>query len=295
MLVQTLVRVKNRLHADVFARAEIASWAQQHVEQSGHNPARILDVGLGGAQDLLALKAATSRLEVELYGIECHPVRIERARARGIQVFAIDMEHERIPLPDACLDVLMANHVIEHLKELFFFFSEVSRVLRPGGMCIIGCPNLGGWHNRLALLFGQEPPCMRVLGSHVRGITIPGFKRFIEHGGYFHVERVKGRAFYLAPAGWSQFLADVFPGLGSGVHFVMLRTDKAGTFIEVLDAGIPGIQDTPYFRGAPAYQVPEPQSEARRSSGENRSTASVMMPSTPASASQRTGAGSFTV
>ncbi|HEX6708136.1 MAG TPA: class I SAM-dependent methyltransferase [Albitalea sp.] len=261
VLVQMLVDFKNSMHPDVFARSEIASWAAQHVDASGHDPARIVDVGLGGAEDLLALKAATRNREVSLYGVECNPTRIEDARSRGIEVFAVDIEHERIPIPDASLDVVMANHVVEHLKELFFFFSEVSRVLRPGGICIIGCPNLGSWHNRLALLFGEEPPCIRVLGSHVRGITIPGFKRFIEHDGYFRVERVKGRAFYLAPGALSQGLANLFPGLGAAVHFVMSRTDKPGTFIEVLDT-VPGIQDTPYFRGAAPTPPPEPRAAA---------------------------------
>ncbi|MFL6664926.1 MAG: class I SAM-dependent methyltransferase [Rhizobacter sp.] len=255
MLVQTLVRIKNRIGADVFAREEIAGWALEHVERCGHSPARVLDVGLGAADDLLSLRRAGGRVPVELYGVECYAPRIASARARGIEVFAIDVERQPIPLPDASLDVLMANHVIEHLKELFFFFSEVSRVLRPGGLCIIGCPNLGGWHNRLALLFGEEPPCMRVLGSHVRGITIPGFRRFIAHGGFFEVRRVKGRAFYMAPGALSQGLASAFPGLGAGVHFVMARTAKPGTFIEVLDMGIPGIEDTPYYRGPPAMAL----------------------------------------
>jgi SAM-dependent methyltransferase len=235
--------------ADLFAREEIGAWVREHVERCGHQPGRVLDVGLGGAEDLMSLQRADSRVRLDVYGIECHPPRIAGARARGIKVFPINVERERIPLPDASLDVLMANHVIEHLKELFFFFSEVSRVLAPGGICIIGCPNLGSWHNRMALLCGQEPPCMRVLGSHVRGITIPGFRRFIEHGGFFKVERVKGRAFYLVPGSLSQTLASLFPGLAAGVHFVMSRTDKPGTFIEVLDMGIPGMEDTPYFRG----------------------------------------------
>ncbi|HEX6361726.1 MAG TPA: class I SAM-dependent methyltransferase [Albitalea sp.] len=248
-MYERLVQLKNRMQPDIFARAEIASWAREHVQQAGHDPVRILDVGLGGAEDLLSLREQTRGLGVELYGIECLDWRIARAREQGIEVFPINIERDPIPLPDASLDVLMANHVVEHLKELFFFFSEVSRVLRPGGLCIIGCPNLGSWHNRLALLFGQEPPCARVLGSHVRGITIPGFRRFIEHGGFFRVERVKGRAFYLAPGALGNRLAAWFPGLGSAVHFVMSRTDRPGTFIEVLDMGIPGIEDTPYFRG----------------------------------------------
>jgi SAM-dependent methyltransferase len=250
-----LVKLKDRMRPDVFARAEIASWARQHIERLPHDPVRILDVGLGGAEDLLALREQTRDLHVEIYGIECAPWRVAQARGRGIEVFPIDIERDPIPLPDASLDVLMANHVVEHLKELFFFFSEVSRVVRPGGLCIIGCPNLGSWHNRLALLIGEEPPCARVLGSHVRGITIPGFRRFIEHGGYFRVERVKGRAFYLAPGSLGQSLATIMPGLASGVHFVIVRTPRPGTFIQVLDMDIPGIGDTPYYRGVPQASV----------------------------------------
>ena len=249
MKLDALVRLKNRTAGDLFARSELAAWAGQHVATVSRKPARILDVGLGGSEDLLAIRKATSNAAVEIDGLECNTERIVRARKSGIEVFDINIENEAIPLADATLDVLLANHVIEHLKEIFFFFSEVSRVLRPGGLAIIGFPNLGSWHNRLALMFGQQPPCMRVLGSHVRGITIPGFKQFIEKGAFFRVRTIKGRAFYMAPGATNRWLASTLPGLASGVHFVMERTERSGTFIEVLDMDVPGVNDTPYFRG----------------------------------------------
>jgi SAM-dependent methyltransferase len=254
MISEMLTKLKDRIGFDVFARAEITEWTREHVERCGHNPARVLDVGVGDCEDLLLLKESQNKVQLELYGVECSERRIAYAREKGVGVFDINVERESIPLPDASLDVLMANHVIEHLKELCFFFSEVSRVLRPGGICIIGCPNLGSWHNRLALLFGRQPPCMIVLGPHVRGITIPGFRSFIEFGGFFKIERVKGRAFYLAPGKLGQHLASLFPGLGAGVHFVMSRTSKPGTFIEVLDMGVAGMSDTPYYRGTAEHE-----------------------------------------
>jgi SAM-dependent methyltransferase len=244
-----LVAMKHRVGADPFGRAEVAAWATDHISAGKSDSAAILDVGLGGAQDLLQIRSTISDRPIKLYGIECQPHRVKEARASGISVFDINIEKDAFPLADASLDVVMANHVIEHLKEIFFFFSEVSRVLKPGGLAIIGFPNLGGWHNRAALLFGRQPPCMRVLGSHVRGFTIPGFKQFIEREGFFKVEQIKGRAFLLAPGGLSSRLASMFPGLGSAVHFVIRRTGKPGSFIEVLDSGVEGIGDTPYFRG----------------------------------------------
>ena len=157
MLTQTLVALKDRIGFDMHARADITSWACEHIENCGNNPARLLDVGLGDSEDLLLLRDSQMSVRVELFGIEYYEPRIVHARARGIEVFDINLEKEPIPMLDASLDVLMANQVVEHLKELPFFFSEVSRVLRPGGICIIGCPNLGGWQNRAALLGGNLP------------------------------------------------------------------------------------------------------------------------------------------
>ena len=249
MNLAPLVRLKNRLAGDLFARAQVARWASDHVSSVAHTPRRIIDIGLGGLQDLAVIRERTSGFPVELFGIECEPSRISNARSAGIEVFDINIEKEPIPLAAASVDVVLANHVIEHLKEIFFFFSEVSRVLRPGGIAIIGIPNLGSWHNRIALLFGEQPPCMRVLGPHVRGFTIPGFRQFIETGGFFRIRTVAGRAFYMAPGRLNRWLSSHLPGLASGAHFVIERTPKTGAFIEVLDMEIDGIDDTPYFRG----------------------------------------------
>jgi SAM-dependent methyltransferase len=255
-ILDRLADVKNSLRPDIFARSEIAGWVGRHLRESGSSRPRVLDIGLGGAEDLAALESAAGTLMIDVLGIECNPKRIAAARAQGIEVHAIDIESERIPVPDASLDVVTANHVIEHLKEVFFFFSEVSRVLKPGGIAIVGFPNLGAWHNRVALLFGAEPPCMRMLGSHVRGITIPGFRRFIEFGGFFAVERVQGRAFYLLPRRLGAIAGSAVPGLAAAVHFVLRRTNRSGTFIEVLDMGIAGVEDTPYRRSAAPNREP---------------------------------------
>jgi SAM-dependent methyltransferase len=250
MVPAALIKLKNRLAGDVFGRGEIARWAAEHVASVGNRPAGVLDVGLGECEDLLAIRAATAGHPLNLYGVEFDPSRIARAHGHGIDVLTVNLERQTIPLEDASLDVVLSNHVIEHLKEIFHFFSEVSRVLRPGGIAIIGFPNLGSWHNRIALLFGFQPPCMRVLGSHVRGFTIPGFRDFIVCGGFFRVRQIKGRAFHLAPGASNGWLASAVPGLAVGVHFVLERTEKPGRFIEVLDMGVPGMGDTPYFRGA---------------------------------------------
>ncbi|MBK9290633.1 MAG: methyltransferase domain-containing protein [Bacteroidetes bacterium] len=45
-----------------------------------------------------------------------------------------------LPFPDESFDLLMANHVLEHIKAEQKALSEIHRVLRPGGMAILQVP-----------------------------------------------------------------------------------------------------------------------------------------------------------
>ena len=49
----------------------------------------------------------------------------------------------RNPLPfrDESVDVFYSHHVIEHLPDLAFHFSELFRCLKPGGIFRVGGPN----------------------------------------------------------------------------------------------------------------------------------------------------------
>lgn len=47
-------------------------------------------------------------------------------------------DSQRLPLPDACLDLVICNHVYEHVPDAGRLFDEIHRVLRPGGACYFG-------------------------------------------------------------------------------------------------------------------------------------------------------------
>jgi ubiquinone/menaquinone biosynthesis C-methylase UbiE len=48
---------------------------------------------------------------------------------------------DRMPLPDACVDVITSFETIEHVPDDAVLVSEFHRVLRPGGLLIISTPN----------------------------------------------------------------------------------------------------------------------------------------------------------
>jgi SAM-dependent methyltransferase len=183
---------------------------------------------------------------LELYGIESHEPYIEQVKDSGITVFRNNMEYDAIPVDEGYFHIVVANQVIEHIKEIFWVFGEISRVLKKGGSAIIGVPNLAALHNRVALLFGEQPTSVELLSEHVRGITIPSFRRFITCEGYFEVMGIRGSNFYPMPPSISRVLSRAFPSLSVSIFFHLKRTEKPGNFVDILGGRI---VETPYFRG----------------------------------------------
>ncbi len=61
-------------------------------------------------------------------------------RARGVD-FRVDLLE--LPFPDASYDVVIACHVLEHIREDIEAIKGVKRILRPGGFAILQVPILG--------------------------------------------------------------------------------------------------------------------------------------------------------
>lgn len=68
-----------------------------------------------------------------------------------------NLDNERLKMPDSKYDLIICNHVLEHVFETENLLSEIYRVMKPGGVCIISVPNLASWVNRLFLLLGVRP------------------------------------------------------------------------------------------------------------------------------------------
>ncbi|MBI4789827.1 MAG: methyltransferase domain-containing protein [Chloroflexi bacterium] len=231
-----------------WGRDIVAAMAKQQTKRiSSGDLIRVLDVGFGGGSDLLNVKNALLGRDAVLYGIDSDSARVAQAFASGIVGVELDIERARFPFDDCFFDIVIANQVLEHAKEIFWILSEISRVLKPAGILIAGVPNLAALHNRMLLAVGEQPTCIDLLGPHVRGFTKSGFARFVGAENYFRVLEVKGANFYPFPAQVAQWLSRRLPTLSVGLFFLCLRTDKEGTFIQVLKNRS---LETDFFSGA---------------------------------------------
>lgn len=97
----------------------------------------VLDLGSGGGIDVL-LSARRVGPAGKAYGLDMTDEMLELARANARQAGATNVEFlkghiEAIPLPDATVDVIISNCVINLSADKGAVFGEAHRVLRPGG------------------------------------------------------------------------------------------------------------------------------------------------------------------
>ena len=218
-----------------YGREIIARWAGEKL--AGVPPStslHVLDLGCGAGDDLDSIRERLQGRDITLFGIEANDGNAACARERGILVASLDLERCTFPYPDASIDLIVANQIIEHAKELFWIFSECSRVLTPGGYMIIGVPNLASLHSRILLFFGDQPSSIELMGPHVRGITASGFRRFIEADNIFRLENVNGANFYPLPAWLSRPVSTVFPRLSVSLFFLVRKIHPTRNFMDVL-------------------------------------------------------------
>jgi SAM-dependent methyltransferase len=102
-----------------------------------HEGERVLDLGSGGGIDVL-LSARRVGPTGFAYGVDMTEEMLDLARANAAQAGARNVEFvqgtiEDVPLPDAAVDVVISNCVINLSVDKPAVLAEMFRVLKPGG------------------------------------------------------------------------------------------------------------------------------------------------------------------
>lgn len=112
---------------------------------------RILDAGCGDGLNLVGLEKIFSNLGqvVELHGIDLSHLRVDRVVQRLKNVKTLVASVDALPYEDSYFDMVLCNHVLEHLQSPNIALKELRRVTRQGGIIFIGVPNEGCFFARL--------------------------------------------------------------------------------------------------------------------------------------------------
>lgn len=193
----------------------------------------VLDLGAGHGDDLLI--ARELQPDAKLMAIENYPPYEEELKSKGIQVFESNLETDRLPFADESVDIVISNQILEHCKEIWWIWNEISRVLKVGGKFIIGVPNLASAHNRLLLLLGEQPTAIKNNTAHVRGYTKKDILKFAETGfpGGYKLTDFGGSNYYPFPGVIAKPLARLMPTSAWSIFFLLEKKKKYdGGFIK---------------------------------------------------------------
>jgi len=98
----------------------------------------LLDAGCGhGAQHPRLRQQRMRILGIDLSAGMLREARAQ-AREQGLTVALCRGDSQRLPLADASVDRVMANHMLYHVPEIRRALGELRRVLRPGGRAVLG-------------------------------------------------------------------------------------------------------------------------------------------------------------
>lgn len=146
---------------------------------------RLLDVGCSSG----AFLEAARLLQVPARGVEPAPSAAAGARAKGLDVVIGTLDAAGFE-PDS-FDAVTLFEVIEHLQDPLSLARDVFRVLRPGGIWLVGTANAASW---TAALMGARWQYLDIAshGGHVSFFN-PGSIGVLAARSGFSVERIDTR------------------------------------------------------------------------------------------------------
>ncbi len=158
----------------LFVEARLAEYL---AARGGQKAETLLDLGCGDGNHLPFLQKYAERL----YASDYNPIRLARTARRGLPVSLFMGDICDFPCRDNFFDVIFFNHVIEHIPADTQALKTLQRILKPGGLLILGTPNEGAAWWRLA--YQLQPQTLKTT-DHVHFYTAQSLKAKMTAAGF---------------------------------------------------------------------------------------------------------------
>ncbi len=146
---------------------------------------KLLEVGCGTGYVGLNLCLCDPDLIGELHACDISQGMVDtcsrNAAELGVTVRAKQSELERLAYPDEEFDMVIGHAILHHIPDVGRAFSEIHRVLKPGGVC---------------MLAGEPTQIGDIMGQVARKGTSTALKAYARMGGFFGGVRAR-----MKPAG----------------------------------------------------------------------------------------------
>lgn len=207
-------------HEETYGRHILASICKKIVIN------KAVDLGCGAGKDLEIVRKYHPNSE--LFGIDFEKSNKIHLSSIRVNSIALNIENEKLPFENNSVDLVIANQVLEHTKEIYWINHEIFRILKVGGYLYLGVPNILSLHNRLLGLIGIHPTSAKIISAHVRVFSIKDtilYYHTIAHN-FCEIQDIYGSQFYPFPKLIARPLSSVFPSLAFSIFFLIRKTNN---------------------------------------------------------------------
>ena len=125
----------------------IEHWHRYHFAAPWAAGKRVLDVACGeGYGSALLARQAASVIGVDV--AQDAVAHASRTYGGAANLRYLQGSCTSLPLPDASIDVAISFETVEHIHGQEAFMDELARVLAPGGLLVLSCPNKAEYSDR---------------------------------------------------------------------------------------------------------------------------------------------------
>jgi SAM-dependent methyltransferase len=120
-----------------------------------NDPHYVCDVGCGNGLYSIVLK---EQIDCHLVGVDGSNYALDKAKKIGFDEahYVGDLSNDSLPFADESYDLVICKDVLEHLLDPSHLVSEISRIIKPGGYCLLHVPNHFPLIGRIRILFNNN-------------------------------------------------------------------------------------------------------------------------------------------
>lgn len=202
---------------------------------------KILDVGGDEGRILRHIEAYPNAAHVRCDLVDLFPKGTDRIYKKDHrQLYTADFETDGLKeIADNSYDIAICEQVMEHLNHPEFLASEIHRVLKVGGMTILGVPSFPHGVHWLRLyvvplldkMFAKKKP-----RSHVQAFSLRTFTKLVKKSGCWKIQDRRGfriisggilrrLEFYRWWWRFNRFLGAIIPSMCIEIQLVALKKE----------------------------------------------------------------------
>lgn len=191
------VEFLDRTPKAMLADAVLSASLKEHIRERD-----VLDIGCGNGD----ISRFFARRGNRVTGVDVQ----DRRQTLSDDFRFVLVDSERLPFAPSSFDIVVSNHVIEHVTSHRRHLDEIRRVLRPGGVCYLATPNRsspimrGHLGNPMVLRYREMRPLFEERGFQVAEYSTD----IVVRPDVYHYPLKLGRAL---PRSWAEALRVLYP------------------------------------------------------------------------------------